>query len=83
MLVIERGFTIRGISVETFLRDKCFLMFEEVSSGVYQVVKDRNGIHFKYVDSRLVANSMHHYARVVIKRLDGKFVINENSLEGF
>lgn len=76
---------IKGVTYNlyNYLRDRSTIMFEEISSGVYQVVKDRTGVQFKYVDSRLVANALHHKSRVVIKRLDGKFVTNEDSLEDF
>jgi hypothetical protein len=81
--MVNRKVTLNGLSLERFLKEKSVVMFEEISSGVYHTLKDRTENQFKYVDSRMVAQCMQHQSRVVIKRLDGKFVTNEDSLEDF
>lgn len=83
MLVIDKGITVWGLSLETFFKQRSIVLFEEISSGVYLTVKDRTGTYAKFVDSRMVGWAMSDNSRVVIKRLDGKYVTNEDSLEDF
>lgn len=79
----EWTMTIGGISVESFLKQRSLIFFEEVSSGVYHTIKDRTGMYSKYVDSRMVSVALNDNARVVIKKLNGNFITNEDNLEGF
>jgi len=43
---------------ERELRNLSELMFEEISSGVYYVIKDRHVRHSKFVSSDIVISSM-------------------------
>lgn len=81
--VIKGNFAKNGLSLERFLKDRSQVMFEEISSGVYITLKDRESYYSKFVNSKTVSWALNDNSRVVIKRLDGKFVTNEDSLEDF
>lgn len=55
------------------LKEEFNVYFLEVASGVYKVVKDRFGKIGvdRFVDSKIVANTLNDCKKVVVLRLDG------------
>jgi hypothetical protein len=53
-------------SDERFLKEQSVLMFEEISDGVYLVIKDRVDRYMEYATSNQVAEALNHIHKVVV-----------------
>jgi hypothetical protein len=66
-------------SDERLLKDHAFLMFEEISDGVYLVVKDRVDRYKEYATPLQVVEALNHVHRVaVVNRGGGSGYANWN-----
>jgi hypothetical protein len=57
------------------LKEQCNIMFEEVSDGVYLVVKDRCNKYKAFATSQIVAEALNH--------LHGVVVVHKNGISGY
>jgi hypothetical protein len=63
---------------DNYLEQQCNVLFKEVSSGLYEVKKDRFGTFSRrFVDSIEVADELVRTNAVVIQRIDGSFVSDD------
>jgi len=58
-------------SDERQLKEQATLMFEELSDGIYLVVKDRLGKHMEYATSAQVFEALNHIHNVVVVNRGG------------
>jgi hypothetical protein len=49
-----------------YLEEQSMVMFQEVSDGIYFVVKDRTGIYPSYVTSILVADVLNNNEKIAV-----------------
>ena len=53
-------------SEQTRLKEQATFVFEELSDGIYLVVKDRYNKYNKYVSSEQVFEALNHISKVVV-----------------
>lgn len=64
---------------ESIIREKSNTYFIELSSGVYQVEKDKYGdFNRLFVGANSVVNNLNERNKVAIKTLDGLYILNSN-----
>lgn len=71
---------LENLKSERRVVEKANIYFVEVTSGVYEVMKDRNGYlgRGKFVDSSVVANTLNNFEKIVVSRIDGLYVSNSS-----
>ncbi|MGG3987317.1 hypothetical protein [Bacillus smithii] len=72
---------LENLKSERKVVEKADIYFVEVTGGVYEVIKDRIGYigHGKFVDSKIVANTLNNFKKVIVSRIDGcVYVSNSN-----
>jgi hypothetical protein len=53
------------------IKSKAYLMFEELSDGVYLVVEDKSGDYEKYVTSTQIASALNYIYKVAVTHAGG------------
>lgn len=60
------------------VKEKSSVLFKEISSGVYEVIKDRFDELNEFCDSRTVVNELNNNGKVAIHTLKGEIIKNFN-----
>jgi hypothetical protein len=81
LILIENGgmgMYLYDEKYDNYLEQQCDVLFKEVSSGLYEVKKDRFGTYSRrFVDAIEVADELVRTNAVVIQRIDGSFVSDD------
>jgi hypothetical protein len=63
-------------AINYILTEKAMLVFEEISSGIYCIDKDRKDVYTEFTSAHEVIRALNHESKVVVKNINGDYFSN-------